>query len=147
MEVLLLDDINGVGKRNDLVVVKDGFALNNLLPLRRALVATPTVRKRYAEHIRHRAEERANEKKFQEGTVAALATVNVHFTRKITKTGKLYAAISQKIISDALKKEHSLDVPPDAIVVTEPIKTLGTFNVEITLGTTKQIVRVTVEKE
>ena len=46
MELLLLEDIPGVGQKNDIIVVKNGFALNNLLPRRRALIATPTVRKR-----------------------------------------------------------------------------------------------------
>ena len=55
MEVLLLQDIPGIGKKDDLLIVKEGYALNNLLPYRKALVATPTVRKRYADQIRGRA--------------------------------------------------------------------------------------------
>ena len=58
MEVLLLQDVQNVGQKNDLLMVGDGYALNFLLPQQKAIVATPTVRKRYAEEIRRRAEQK-----------------------------------------------------------------------------------------
>ena len=61
MEVLLLTDIPGIGKKDDLLLVGDGYALNCLLPRRQAMIATPTVRRRYAEIIRKRAVERQTE--------------------------------------------------------------------------------------
>jgi ribosomal protein L9 len=54
MEVLLLTDIPGIGRRSDVIVVGNGFALNHLLPSRKALVVTPNVRRRYAEQIKKR---------------------------------------------------------------------------------------------
>ncbi|MBI3336393.1 50S ribosomal protein L9 [Candidatus Peregrinibacteria bacterium] len=144
MEVLLLDDVTGIGKKNDLLVVGDGFALNFLLPHRRAIVATPTVRKRYAEQIRHRAEEREQEKALRAGAAAAVAGKLVHFVRKVTKTGKLYGAISEKAIAEALKKEHGLDVPLDTIDIPSPIKSTGTFQVGVKMGERRGNVQVVV---
>src|SRR2546423_12740961 len=100
MEILLLQDIAGIGKKNDLLVVGDGFALNCLLPQRKALVATPTVRKRYADQIRKRAEEKETDRQSQQQAAAALSGKAVQFTRKVTKTGKLYAAISEEQIAE-----------------------------------------------
>lgn len=53
MEIFLLEDISGIGTKYSIQVVPDSYALNELLPQRKALVATPTVRKRYAEQIRN----------------------------------------------------------------------------------------------
>ena len=73
MDILLLHDVATVGKKSDLLTVKNGFALNYLLPRRLAIVATPTVRKLYAEAIKKRMEEKEQEKALQAGAAAALA--------------------------------------------------------------------------
>ncbi|MFA6259652.1 MAG: bL9 family ribosomal protein, partial [Candidatus Peribacteraceae bacterium] len=72
MEVLLLQDINGVGKKNDLLIVGDGYALNFLLPQSKAIVATPTVRRRFSEQIRRRAMEVQKERASAEQTASAV---------------------------------------------------------------------------
>jgi len=147
MEVLLLEDINGIGKKNDLLVVGDGFALNCLLPQRKALVATPTVRRRYADQIRKRAEEKERDRQVQANVAAALAGKVVEFTRKVTKTGKLYAAINEEQIAEALKAQHQIDVTPEHIMVSEHIKSTGSFQIQVKLGSTLQNVQVVVKAD
>lgn len=144
MEVLLLQDIATVGKKNDLLTIGNGFALNYLLPRRLAMVATPTVRKLYAEAIKHRMEEKEQERALQAGAAAALAGKSVSFVKKVTKTGKLYAAISEKAISEACNEQLHLFVPPEGISIPSPIKSLGTFTVTLTLGAVEQPLTVTV---
>lgn len=134
MEVLLLQDVAQVGKKNDLLVVGNGFALNFLLPRRLAIVATPVVRRRFAEEIRKRAEARETERQVQMGVASALQGKQLKFSRKATKTGKLYAALSHESLSEAFKEQLDLDVAPDAIEVSEPIKALGTATVSILLA-------------
>ncbi len=147
MEVLLLTDIAGVGRRNEIVSVRDGFALNFLLPQRKGLVATPTVRKRYAEEIKRRAEERAREQEFRTSVAQALAGKVLTFTRKVTKTGKLYASVSPRDVAGALKDQLSLDVPQDAVHVREPIKATGRFDVSVKMGEAEGTVTVEVKAE
>ena len=147
MEILLLEDINGIGKKNDLLVVGDGFALNFLLPQRKALVATPTVRKRYADVIRKRAEEKEGEQKLRMAAASALAGKSVTFSRKATKTSKLYAAITPEDISEALKAQHSLDIPADSIHTNDAIKALGTFQATVKVGGDSHTVGVVVTAE
>lgn len=134
MQLLLLQDVSNVGRKNDLVIVGDGFALNHLLPRRIALVATPLVRKRYASDIRRRAEEREQEKQLQVSAAAALTGVTVRFTKKTTKTGKLFAAISAKSIAQALEAQAGITIAESAITIEEPIKALGTHTVTLTLA-------------
>lgn len=147
MEVLLLQDINGIGKKNDLLVVGDGFALNNLLPRRAALVATPIVRKRYAELIRKRAEEREMEKSAQSSAAQALSGKTVLFTKKVTKAGKLYAGITEKNIAEALKEQLKYDVSEDDIQMDEHIKAAGTHQVMVRLSSQTVPVNVKVDAE
>lgn len=143
MEVLLLEDIAGIGKKNDLLLVGDGYALNFLLPRRAALVATPVVRKRYADLIRRRAEEREKEKTVQAGTAKALTGKSVTFTKKATKAGKLYAAITEKAIADAVKEQLTMEFTADDIVIDGEIKSTGTHTVRIKIN--DQMVPLSVE--
>jgi large subunit ribosomal protein L9 len=147
MEVILLQDIPGIGKKNDVLVVGDGYALNCLLPHRKALVATPTVRKRYAEVIRRRAEEKALERAAATSAASVLAGKKISFTRKATKTGKLYAAIMEKHIAEVLSEQLKVEAKESAIVIPTPIKALGTFSIQVDLSGTKADVAVEVLAE
>jgi len=147
MEVLLLQDVPQVGQKNDLLIVRDGYALNFLLPQQKAIVATPTVRKRYAEQIKRRAEQKEMEKKLMSGAAQALAGKKISFERKVTKAGKLYAAITEKHVKEALKKQLSIDVAEEMIEITDVIKELGTFDVNIKVGENKQEIKVSVKEE
>lgn len=147
MEILLLQDVPGIGKKNDLLVVGDGFALNCLLPDRRALVATPTVRRRYAEEIKRRAEEKQREFALKSSIAGRVAGKELTFRRKVTKTGKLYAAITPKHVADALREQCQVTVDAEAVVLTEQIKTLGSHEASLQAGDFSQTFTVKVEEE
>lgn len=147
MEVLLLQDIPGVGKKSDLIVVGDGFALNFLLPRRAALVATPLVRKRYADLIRRRAEEREVEKSAKQSAAAAVSGKTISFTKKATKTGKLYAGITEDMVADEVQKQLGVSVKADDVEMGEHIKAVGSHNVSVQMGDQKVQVTVQVQAE
>jgi len=147
MELLLLEDIPGVGRRNDIIVVRNGFALNNLLPRRRALVATPTVRKRYAEQIKRRAEEKAREQDLAKSAAAILRENTLTFTAKAAKGGTLYAAITAKLIAEALTEQLNLEVPEANILLPEHIKTLGQHKASVKIGPSELEVKMEVKPE
>ena len=147
MEVLLLDDVAGLGKKNDLLVVKEGFALNCLLPHRQAIVATPTVRRRYAEQIRKRAEERVVEDEFKRSSAAQLSGKEIAFSKKVTKTGKLYAAITEKHIAEEAKKQLNIDVDEKTLNLGDQIKSTGEFEVSAAYGDHQQTFKVIVKAE
>lgn len=147
MEILLLQDVPGIGKKNDLLIVGDGFALNCLLPDRRALVATPTVRRRYAEEIKRRAEEKQLEASLRASVTGKVSGKEIVFSRKVTKTGKLYAAITEKHIAEALKEQLLINVEEAAIELPEHIKALGTFEATLKAGDFAQVFTVKVQAQ
>lgn len=134
MEVLLLADITGIGKKSDLIVVQKGYALNHLLPARRAIVVTPSVRRRYAEEIKRRALEREQERVAQSESVKTLAGKKLDITVKTTKAGTLYAAVSEKVIADELKARFGIRLSPQQIRIQSPIKGVGTHSVGLLIG-------------
>ena len=147
MEVLLLQDIPGVGKKSDLIVVGDGFALNFLLPRRAALVATPLVRKRYADLIRRRAEERETEKSAKRDAAAAVSGKTITITKKATKAGKLYAGITEAMIVAEVQKQLGVTVKEDDVELPEHLKTVGAHPVNVQMGDQKVQVTVQVQAE
>lgn len=147
MEVLLLEDIPGIGKKNDLLLVGDGYALNCLLPRRQALIATPTVRKRYAESIKKRALERQTEIESKQSAAAAVAGKKISFTRKATKTGKLYGAITEKVIAEALKEQLKIEIEEGAIKIADQIKALGEHTASVEVAGRQEDLTVVVDQE
>ena len=147
MEILLLEDVPGIGKKNDLLLVGDGYALNCLLPRRQALIATPTVRKRYADHIKKRALERQTEMVAKQSVAAAVAGKKLTFLRKATKTGKLYAAITEKLIADALKDQYKIDIEEAAISLPQQIKAIGEHTASVEVAGRKEDLKVVVSLE
>jgi len=147
MEVLLLQDINGIGKKNDLLIVGDGYALNFLLPQSKALVATPTVRRRFSEQIKRRAMEAELERKDAASAAHSAAGKTVTFERKLTKTGKLYAAITKKHIVEALLQQHEIKVPQKNLKIVGQIKAIGTFDVVVKVGAKEETMKVEVKEQ
>lgn len=147
LALLLLEDIPGLGQRNDIVVVGDGYALNNLLPRRRAIVATPTVRKRYAEQIRRRAEEKAHELDLARNAASVLKEKGVSFAAKVAKTGKLFGAISPKMIAEALTEQLQIEVPEANISLDEHIKTVGEHKATVKIGSQELELKIVVKSE
>lgn len=145
MEVLLLQDIPGIGKKSDLIVVGDGYALNFLLPRRAALVATPLVRKRYADLIRRRAEERETEKAAKMDAANAVSGKTIVIAKKATKTGKLYAGISEDAVATELKAQLGIEVKADDVEMAEHFKSVGEHQAFVQIG--DQRVQLTVKVE
>lgn len=147
MEVLLLQDIKGIGQKDDLLIVGDGYALNFLLPQSKALIATPTVRRRYADRIRRRAVEREKLRMADQQKAVDISKMTLSFSRKASDAKKLYAAVSEKNIVEALKDQHDLDVAESAVVIRDAIKTLGDHSVEVVLPGARALLTVKVEEE
>lgn len=147
MEVLLLSDISGIGKKNDLIVVAPGFALNHLLPSRQAIVVTPNVRRQYAEQIKRRALEREQERQLLQSVSSAIGGKVLHISAKTAKTGKLYASVTEDVIRDTLKSEFGIDVPSSAITLKDHIKTVGTHTVTLTVGAQSSSLTIDVKAE
>lgn len=149
MKVILLQDIKGTGKKDQVLEVSDGYARNFLLPRKVAIEATAEAlnsiekAKSAAKHRedvkRQDAEQKARELK---GKVATLHA-------RGGESGKLYGAITNDQIAQALKEQHGLEIDKRKIELDEPIKTAGqhTFSIKLLAGVSaRMILNVIVEK-
>ena len=134
MKVILQQDVRGQGKKGQMVEVSEGYARNFLLPRKLAIPATPDAintmnlkeKARRAEELRMKEEAMAISEKLKECTV--------HLTAKAGTGGRLFGAVTTKEISDGLKAQFGLDIPKQKLVLEEPIKAFGGYQVKAKLG-------------
>ena len=132
MDVILRQDISGLGYKNDTVKVKGGYGRNFLIPQGMAIVASTSNRKMIAENIRqasHKAEKIKND---AEALGAKLAAVTLTLATKAGEKGKIFGAITTLQISDALKKE-GFEIDRKKITLKTEIKSLGEYEAVIDL--------------
>ena len=134
MKVILLQDVKGKGKKGQMLEVSDGYARNFMLPKKMAIEATPdainTMRmndKATQERIaREKAEALATSKKLREMTVVVKA--------KGGGAGRLFGSVTNQEIADALKASSGINLDKRKIVISDPIKNVGTYTVTCKLG-------------
>ena len=132
MKVLLLDNIENIGKRGEVKEVKNGLARNFLLPKKLALRAT--------DHNIRAWESRLNSLKLKDAKIVedaqaiadGLNTVEISIAVKAGEEDKLFGSVTTQHISDSLK-EQGYEVDRKTIQLAEPIKTLGNFDIPIKL--------------
>ncbi len=134
MKVILQQDVRGQGKKGQMVEVSEGYARNYLLPRKLAVAATADAintmnlkeQARRAEQARQRAEAQAVAEKLKD--------CPVKLTAKAGAGGRLFGAVTTREISEGLKAQYGLDVPKQRLVLEEPIKAFGTYQVKAKLG-------------
>ena len=134
MKVILQQDVKGQGKKGQLVEVSEGYARNFLLPRKLAIVATTDAINTLNLKEKARKAEEARQKAEAEAISAKLKDCPVKLTAKAGNGGKLFGAVTTKEISDGLKKQYNIDIPKQKLVLDEPIKSFGTYQVKAKLG-------------
>ena len=146
MKVILLTDVKGMGKKQDILNVSDGFARNFLFPKKLAMEATPGAareveRRQAAERQRETERRMAAEKK-----AASLRGKVINVVAKCGAQGRLYGSVTGAEIAEALKQQHGVEVDKRKIELSDPIRTVGEVDVVIKLYpeiSAKMLVRVT----
>lgn len=125
MKVILLKDIRAVGQHGEVKNVADGYAINFLFPQKLAEPATDEKIKQ----VESQKQAREAELQKAEGELAAkiiqLKGKRVALSSRATEKGGLFKAIAIKDIARAIKAEHDIDIPEEAISTALPIKTVG----------------------
>ena len=134
MKVILQQDVKGQGKKGQLVEVSEGYARNFLLPRKLAIVATTDAINTLNLKEKARKAEEARQKAEAEAIAAKLKDCPVKLAAKAGNGGKLFGAVTTKEISDGLKKQYNIDIPKQKLVLDEPIKSFGTYQVKAKLG-------------
>ena len=133
MKVLLLTDVKGQGKKDEIKNVSDGYARNFLLPRKLAVEVTPAV---LAELEARRAEKKrieAEELAAAEAVARSLDPLLVKVTLNSGADGKIYGSVTARDICDALAAQHKIEIDKYRVILPEPIKNFGTFEIKVKL--------------
>ena len=133
MKVILLDNIKGVGKKDEIINASDGYARNFLLPKKLAVEANS------ANMSKLKAKQDSNqyrknvEKEEAQKIAEKLKGILLKIPVKAGENGKIFGSITSKEIAENLKTQYQIEVDKKKIELKEPIKTLGSFTVQIRL--------------
>jgi large subunit ribosomal protein L9 len=134
MEIILKQDIQGLGYTNDIVKVKAGYARNYLIPKGMAIAATKVNRKILAENLKQKSFKEERIIKEAETLAKALEGITVKIGAKAAESGKIFGSVNNIQIADAIKEQFNYDIDRKKIVVDgEHIKELGTYTADIHL--------------
>ncbi len=134
MKVILQQDVRDHGKKGQLVEVSDGYARNYLFPRKLAVPATAdavnTMKLREKARLRQIEEEKAraleNAKK--------LESVVVRLSARAGEGGKLFGSVTNKDISDALREQYGIEIEKSRILIADPIRSYGSYEVKCRFG-------------
>ena len=134
MEIILRQDIPGLGFTNDMVTVKDGYARNYLIPKGFAITATPSAKKVLAENLKQRAHKAEKIRVDAEGIGKALDGLNLRIAAKASTSGRIFGSVNSIQIADAIKAQHDIEVDRKKIFLDgDSVKDLGTYQAKIRL--------------
>ena len=132
MKLILKEDVSGLGYKDDVVTVKDGYGRNYLIPTGKAVVASNSALKVLAENQRQRAHKLAKLKADAEATAKSLEGVSLTIGAKTSSTGTIFGSVNAIQISEALEK-LGLTVDRKLIEIKQPVKEVGEYVATIKL--------------
>ena len=131
MKVLLRRDVDGIGRRGDIVDVADGFARNFLLPGGHGLRATKGLEAQAASMRRARDLREASDRQAAEAKAKVLAGATIQLAARAGSTGRLFGSVGAAEIAAAVLEQKGVDLDRHAIGLDEPIKATGTYEVPV----------------
>ncbi|MBO5515722.1 MAG: 50S ribosomal protein L9 [Schwartzia sp.] len=146
MKVILQQDVKGTGKKGEVIEVSEGYGRNFLLPKKLAVLANAqnvNLAKQKAGSAAHRKAQEADEAKL---LASQLAKAEVTVAVKVGEGGKLFGSVSGKDVSEALKKEHGVEIDKRKISITQEVTGVGDYEAVIKLhpeASAKVLVHVT----
>ena len=134
MKVILTQDIRGKGKRGQMIEVSDGYARNFMLPRKIAIEATPDAVNTMKMNDKATQERIAREKAEAMEISKTLRGLTVVVKAKGGGAGRLFGSITNQEIADSLKAQSGIELDKRKIVISDTIKTVGTYTVTCKLG-------------
>ena len=134
MKVILLQDVKGKGKKGQMLEVSDGYARNFMLPKKLAIEATPDAINTMKMNDKATQERIAKEKAEALELSRKLREMTLVVTAKGGGAGRLFGSVTNQEIADALKAKSGITLDKRKIVISDPIKSVGTYTVNCKLG-------------
>tara|TARA_B100000945_G_C20146939_1_gene486682 strand:- start:97 stop:561 length:465 start_codon:yes stop_codon:yes gene_type:complete len=133
MELILKQDIDNLGFKDEVVIVKNGYGRNFLIPSGKAVLATDSARKVLAENLKQQTKKDQKLVKEAEKLANAILKIDLKISAKVGEGDKLFGSISSKNLSDALSKEGK-DLDKKYIIIPgRNIKRLGNYEATLRL--------------
>ena len=134
MKVILLQDVKGKGKKGQMLEISDGYARNYLLPRKLAVEATADAVNTKKMNDKAAAEKAARERAEALEISHKLRELTLVVTAKGGGAGRLFGSVTNQEIADALKAKTGITLDKRKIVISDPIKSVGTYTVQCKLG-------------
>ena len=132
MEVILKQDVQGLGYKNDLVKVKPGFGRNYLIPNDMAFLATESNKKMHGENLKQAAHKAAKLKQDAEALAQKIGDLTIEIGTKAGESGKIFGAVTALQVADSLKAK-GFDVDRKRVIFKSQPKELGTYTATLDL--------------
>lgn len=133
MKVILLDNIKGVGKKDEIINASDGYARNFLFPRKLAVEANAENMSKLNNKKDANQYKKDVEKQAAEEMAKKIKEIMLKIKVKAGENGKIFGGVTPKEISENLKSQYKFEIDKKKIELKEPIKTLGSFEVTIKL--------------
>ena len=146
MRVIFLNDVPRVGKKYDTKEINDGYAMNFLLPRKLAVLATPKALAEIEMHKKEIVLEREVQEELLMKNLEEIKDKVVVIKVKADEKGHLFAHVHKKQIIDGLKEQQHADIDEEFIVLKNPIKEVGEFEIPIEINGKKSAFKLIVEK-
>ena len=148
MKVILLENIKGVGKKDEIINANDGYARNFLFPKKLAVEASKGNLANLKAKQDSNKFKRDTEKKEAEEISKKINNITLKIKVKAGENGKIFGGVTAKEISENLKSEYNIDIDKKKIILKETIKLIGTTTVDIKLfeGVVAKLKVLTVEE-
>ena len=131
MEIILLQDVANLGSKDDVVVVKNGYGRNYLIPQKMAILATASSKKVLSENLKQRAHKEAKLKEEALKQAEILKSISIVIGAKTSSTGKIFGSVNNIQVAEALK-EKGFEVDRKQITIKEDsIKEIGKHTAKV----------------
>ncbi|MEI7828535.1 MAG: 50S ribosomal protein L9 [Prolixibacteraceae bacterium] len=131
MEIILLQDVTNLGSKDDVVVVKNGYGRNYLIPQKLAILATTSSKKVLSENLKQRAHKEAKLKEVALKQAEILKSITIVIGAKTSSTGKIFGSVNNIQVAEALK-EKGFEVDRKQITIKEDsIKEIGKHTAKV----------------
>lgn len=144
MKIILLKDVQKLGRKYDVKTVSDGHATNMLIPLGLAISATPDALKRIEKLKAATEGERKIQEELMVKNIEGLKDVTITIAGKANEKGHLFAGLHKEVIAEEIQKQTRLVVDPEFIQLEHPLKTVGEHLVDVKGGGKSGKVKVVV---
>ncbi len=135
MKVILLQDVKGKGKKDDLINVPDGYARNFLLPQKLAIIADAKAQNELRNKEAANAFRIEEERRAARAVAEKLQTVTVKIKAQCGADGRLYGSVTAKDVAEALQKQFNITVDKRKMTLPDSVKGYGSYSVEVKLYT------------